>query len=368
MADQVLADIRSRGLVSGDRYLTAEEARSNFRVGKGLINDALKLLAERQVLVRKRRAGTFIGPQFSVEADLAAREPVLKIVHVLMPMDYYRSNVIPGSTFVDQLSQAIPGVSVQIHHIADASTTQYTLELIDRLRLSKGGNKGQSEGLVLLRSSREAQLAAEKSGLPAVAFGSTYPDVLKLCSIDPDQAQTGRLAAEAALERGHQRFALIMRNHWRRGDNLLMDGFSQVLGEAGVGVDRVRVLSTPEDAAVIEHDVAALLEQDPHPTALVCRSRFHAEAAIRGIRERGLVPGKDVLVISAQSGAMTDSSASLSIVPVLNGPEMVAKVGTLLSEIAQGVDRRGVRKRIAVKVIASPVEGEQATEQGRKAG
>lgn len=356
MADQVMEDIRSRGLVSGDRYLTAEEARSNFRVGKGLINDALKLLADRQVLVRKRRAGTYIGPHFSVQANTSSRTPALKIVHVLMPMDYYRSNVIPGTTFVDQLSQTIPGASVQIHHIADPSTTQYTLDLIEQLQHAND----KTQGMVLLRSSREAQLAAEKSGLAVVAFGSTYPDVLKLCSIDPDQAQTGRLAAQAALERGHKRFALIMRNHWRRGDNLLMEGFSQVLGEAGVGVDRVRVLSTPEDAAVIEHDVAALLEQQAHPTALICRSRFHADAATRGVRDRGLEPGKDVLVISTQSGALADPSASLSIVPVITAPEMVSKVGAMLLEIAEHGRCKELRRRVAVKVIATPVEEGQA--------
>ncbi|MFI4861223.1 MAG: hypothetical protein ACIAXF_11135, partial [Phycisphaerales bacterium JB063] len=245
MAKQVVADIRDRGLVSGDRYLTAEEARSNFQVGKGLINDALKLLADRQILTRKRRAGTFIGPRFSIESDdpMIAQKPqrVLDVVHVLIPMDYYRSNIMPGNIFVEELTQTLPGVSVQLHHIADADTTEYTLNLLNQLK-AKTTNR---EGLVLLRSSRETQATVQDSGVPAIAFGSTYPDVKRLYSIDLDQEQAGRLAAQVALEQGHERFALIMRNHWRRGDNLLMDGFARSLGEKGVGIDRVSIVSSP---------------------------------------------------------------------------------------------------------------------------
>lgn len=355
MAEQVIADIRDRGLVSGDRYLTAEEARSNFQVGKGLINDALKLLADRQVLVRKRRAGTFIGPRFTVEtgggaAEAKARRSALDIVHVLLPMDYYRANVMPGNTFVQELTRAIPGVSVQLHHIADDNTTDYTLDLVDRLK----ARPDRREGLVLLRSSRETQVAVQDSGIPAIAFGSTYPDVKRLCSIDPDQEQAGRLAAEVALERGHQRFALIMRNHWRRGDNLLMDGFAKALGEGGVGVDRVSIVSTPEESEVIEHDVAALLALDPHPTALVCRSRFHAEAAIRGIRDRGLEPGKDILVIAIQSGPLEDPASAVSIVPAMSNAQQVAKVGQVLRELAEDIEPTDIRERIPMEAIDSP--------------
>ncbi|XAL98879.1 substrate-binding domain-containing protein [Phycisphaeraceae bacterium D3-23] len=359
MAQQVVTDIRDRGLVSGDRYLTAEEARSNFRVGKSLINDALKLLADRQVLIRKRRAGTFIGPRFSVEAEgggeVTAKRAALDVVHVLIPMDYYRANVIPGNTFVEELTRAIPGVSVQLHHIADAGTTDYALKLLDQLK----AEPDRREGVVLIRSSRETQIAAQDSGVPAIAFGSTYPDVKRLYSIDPDQEQAGRLAAKVALQQGHQHFALIMRNHWRRGDNLLMEGFAKVLGEAGVGVDRVSIVSSPEEAEVIEHDVAVLLAQAPHPSALVCRSRFHAEAAIRGIRDRGLEPGVDILVIAIQSGPMADPASSVSIIPGLEGYEQVNKVGHVLRAIAEGRPPSELRERIPMKAIDSPSQGLQ---------
>lgn len=330
IAESVVADIRRRGLVSGDRYITAEEARVFFGVGKNQLNEALKLLADRGMLVRRQRSGTFVGPKFQVQQHSVKREPSISVVHVLMPMGYYRASVIPGNVFVDQLTRTIPGSSVQIHHIADKDLAAYTLDLIERL-VESGSSR---EALVLLRSSREVQLAVQASGLPALAFGSTYPDADRLSSIDPDQMEAGRLAAREAIKRGHKQFALIMRNNWRRGDNLLMEGMSQVLGEAGIGIDQVRVLSTAENASVIEHDVADLLMSVPAPTALICRSRFHATAAAKGVRERGLEPMKDVLVMSLESSAGQDNHADLAVVPSMDASQQVQQLGELLLEQA----------------------------------
>lgn len=362
IAQRVLADIRNRGLVSGDRYITAEEAREFFGVGKNLLNDALKLLADQGMLVRKQRSGTFVGPSFQMQSPSVVRETLISIVHVLMPMGYYRSNVIPGNVFVDQLTRAVPACSVQIHHVADKDLTAYTLNLVNRL--VEGGVS--REALVLLRSTREAQLAVQSSGLPAVVFGSTYPDVKQLSSIDPDQALVGRLAVQAALQRGHRQFALIMRNNWRRGDNLLMEGMSQALGEAGIGIDQVRVLSTAEDEAVIEHDVAELLVAEPGPTALICRSRVHAAAAAKSVREHGMDPAKDMLVICAEASSTNgDGKSDLAVVPSISAEKQVAQIGELLKAIADPASREIRCIKVPVHVeepgAASPVKHKHNT-------
>ena len=350
LADKVLDDIRNRGLVSGDRYFTAEEARSNFRVGKALINDALRLLADREILIRKQKAGTFIGPQF-MNGSTPQIRAALDAVHVLMPMDYYRAKVVSTDVFVDALSLAIPGAMVHVHHIPDHDTARFTLDLINQIRQRSAGTERIREGIVLLRSAREVQQAVQASGIPAVAFGSTYPDIKKLPSIDPDQAQAGQLAARAALDLGHKRFALVMRAQWRRGDNLLMEGFSRELGEAGIAADGFSVFSFAEDPEVIGHDVASLLDRKNPPTVLVCRSRFHADAAIAGIKEIGLKPGIDVDVISIQPGSEPCEEVSVAIRPVTDANAQVTEVGALLCLVAQGKTPKQMRQAVAMQII-----------------
>jgi len=354
MAEQVLADICDRGLVTGDRYFTAEQARSNFRVGKGLINDALKLLADREILVRKRKAGTFIGPQFMNGSTPPIRAG-LDAVHVLMPMDYYRAKVVTSNAFVDALTQAIPEAMVHVHHIPDHETTAFSRDLISQIKQQRTDVVANREGLVLLRSAREVQQAAQDSGIPTVVFGSTYPDIKNLPSIDSDQEQAGQLAARAALRRGHKRLALVMRSQWRRGDNLLMEGFSRELGEAGIAADGFNVFSFCEDPEVIGHDVAALLGRDDPPTVLVCRSRFHAQAAIRGIQEIGLTPGQEIDVISIQPGPEPCDGVGVMIRPTIGAAEQVAQVGDLLSQAAKNQPPEQMRRVIPMQII-DPLE------------
>lgn len=358
LAERVIEDIHGRGLSVGDRYLTGEEACTAFHVGKAMLNNAFKLLADRQYLIRKRKAGTYIGPEFPTAevARIDTYRSVINVVHVLMPMDYFRANYIAGSVFVEQILAAIPGVSVQIHHIADADLHSYTVDLVGRL----GAQTGRQHGLILLRSPRESQMVVQDSGLPAVVFGSTYPGVKRLCSIDIDQVAAGRLAARAALSQGHDTFALIMRNHWRHGDNLLLEGFTRELGEAGVGLDSLSIVSAPEDPEIIEHEVAALMAQDPHPTALICRSAFHAQAASRGVRDIGLVPGKDVAVITVAPGVVQGQGSSSTIVPRLNSSDQVAMVAQALVAVASGKDASAYSRRIDMVVVQHNIDQDRS--------
>jgi DNA-binding LacI/PurR family transcriptional regulator len=72
----------------------------------------------------------------------------------------------------------------------------------------------------------------------------------------------------------------------------------------------------------------------PAPTALICRSRFHATAAAKGVRERGLEPMKDVLVMSLESSAGQDNHADLAVVPSMDASQQVQQLGELLLEQA----------------------------------
>ena len=59
LAVRLEQDIRQRGLYAGDRYLTAPEAANLLDVSAGMAHRAMRVLAQRQMLVRRRNCGTF---------------------------------------------------------------------------------------------------------------------------------------------------------------------------------------------------------------------------------------------------------------------------------------------------------------------
>ena len=63
LAGRLLQDIRLRGLNEGDRYLSTEEVGKAFRVRRATVNLAMRLLADRRVLVRTPGRGTYVGAE-----------------------------------------------------------------------------------------------------------------------------------------------------------------------------------------------------------------------------------------------------------------------------------------------------------------
>jgi DNA-binding transcriptional MocR family regulator len=70
LAQRLEQDIRQRGLQPGDRYMTAEATGKAFNVSRAATNRAMALMAERRLLVRHRKQGSFVGPGLKRSAAL----------------------------------------------------------------------------------------------------------------------------------------------------------------------------------------------------------------------------------------------------------------------------------------------------------
>lgn len=324
LSAKLTQDIQARGLRTGDRYLTSEQAGEMLQVSTVTANRAMRVLAEQELLVRQRKNGTFVGPKF--QADNAIAAPAVEVVHVLMPAEYYRSGLASSEVFVDQLNIALPGSAVQIHHVPDWNAARYSLRIIDQIKSAEE----RKEAIILLRATREVQRYAEESGIPTVVFGSIYPDVKGLAWLDVDQEEAGRLGARHALGCGHKRFALIMRNEWRRGDNLVLSGVRSELGKAGVGVESLTIVSVPTEPSVVLEEIKAILAQPDPPTAFLCRASFCAKPVVSALNELGRKIGCDVDVVDLQNYCDIDQLCNACVVPKLSLADQIVRIGGML--------------------------------------
>lgn len=340
LARKVVEDIRARGLTPGDQYLTSEEARQLFRARKSHINQAMKMLADRNILVRQRKSGTFVGPAY--KEDALAGVSGLRVIHVMMAMDFYRTQTVPTNLYIDTISEMLPGVSVQIHVIPEQNGLQHTQAVIDGIV----PEERKQHGLVLIRSSRDAQRLVEESGIPAVVSGSVYPDVKQLSWVDVDQEAAGRLSTAYAIEKGYRHFILLMRNEWRRGDNLVLKGASAALGEAGLGADAMQVCSIPPQEDVIREEVRHQLDSSGKRLAFLCRGGFFVDPTFRVLES---LNGDNIdrhLVINLQK--LSDSHRPCpTIQPRLAPREHIMEIVRILVELSDG---QGGRRKISIPV------------------
>lgn len=132
--------------------------------------------------------------------------------------------------------------------------------------------------------------------LPLVLLGADTPgpgfDVVTNADND-----SGALAANYLLERGHRRIAFITAPVDFGAPARRVEGYRNALAEAGVAADSGLVVSSPVTREGGARAMAALMDLPERPEAVICVNDVVAIGAIDAAAERGLnVPG-DVAIM-----------------------------------------------------------------------
>ena len=282
------SDILRRGLREGDRYLTNKQAAELLDVSEVSAHRAMRVLADRQKIVRRRRAGTFVGPHANPTTPVK-----LRCVHMLIP--YRLRSDYPVAAVIDGLRSEMPGVQVQLNFPPETDPLPFLRDLVDHVKHSE-----VLAGIVAGSVTNEARRFFQGSDLPVVVGGHTEASI-DLPWVDRDQRRIGRLLSQYLVDRGHRRIAMIMREQWAPGDNLLSDGIGRVVAKARA---ELAVRSIQLNGALTTEVIRELLGDPDRPTAMICRSERHALWSAQTAESMGLsVPGDLDIVAGIQTDA-----------------------------------------------------------------
>ena len=329
LAETLRKDIHRRALREGDLYLTAAEAGQMLGVSHVMANRAMNVLADRRLVTRHRRRGTFVGPAFQLKNPTTA----LRVIHVIqgpsIKGDQQWSAVTSGC--LQGLHVMLPGYQVQSNILSRHNPAEMVRQIF-----RQNTPEGLLAGVVLLSCLREVQelvqSAVREYQLPAVSYGTVYPNITEIPSVDQDQFELGRLQAKYLLDRGHRRIMLLMRDHWLPGDNLLFDGVNRALADAGMTYGVLGTRSVPEDIASIETEINHLLCLDNRPTGLICRSPLFAKSALEVTRSNSMRVPEDIdIIFDANDG----SSSAIAGLPCAVAKYSFRKQFTLVAEIME---------------------------------
>ena len=356
VATKIERHMREKCFRPGDKYLTAAEASKLFSVNTMSIHRAMQSLAGREVLVRKRNQGTFVGPNFRY-SDHAHQD--FEIIHLVMAMDYHITQDFSSDALVDEFAKSASGATVQVHHIHENGALRYIDQVIDRI------GDSSREGLVLIRCSREVQLRVAKSRLPSVVFGHAYPGVQLSC-VKHDQAAVGRAMAEYALERGAQRFALLTHARWRFGDNAMVDSATEVLGSAGVQLGSVKIRSMSPEREAVEHVVRSIMQIEEPPDAFLCRTDFYAQIVKEVLEsefstEKPATASRDIgsirrCVVSGGHSPALGARPFARVVSTMSLRDQVERVTRLMADTVRDSELKPFNLVIPVKLCLSELE------------
>jgi DNA-binding LacI/PurR family transcriptional regulator len=280
-------DIRRKGLRPGDQYMTASEVGVIVGVSSITASRAMNDLAQRQLLIRRKRQGTFVGPRVQVQAPSKA-----KCVHYLSFFDEMPTSWdLAIGDIMAGLGESLPGVAIKTHFgpIHDALSHV-------RAEVERAASDNAFAGFVLALGIREVQEFLAETNLPVVVHGGVYPGI-QLPFLEHDQKEIGRLMAREAIALGHRRLVFINRETWRRGDSIALDGILASMREAGLGPDSLHVRNVSISLEASRRECGHLVDEFDGQTAFLCRTGFYVSALCEASRARGHESARDVCII-----------------------------------------------------------------------
>ncbi len=124
LAVRIEDDIRRRGLSPGDQYLTAQELADQLGVSRTTCHRALSLLAERNIVSRRRNSGTFVGPDMQPVASTLVRS-----VFVLMSSGRpFRDSL--RNALMSSLWSELPDIGVHFAKLPADNEVRYAEDLL----------------------------------------------------------------------------------------------------------------------------------------------------------------------------------------------------------------------------------------------
>jgi LacI family transcriptional regulator len=159
---------------------------------------------------------------------------------------------------------------------------------------------GRVDGVIVhgpkVEDSRIALL--QDLGLPFVVHGRVLEDESSYSWLDVNNFRAFERATNFLLELGHKKIALVNGFEHMVFAVRRRDGYLKALQEAGVAMNP-EIMFSGEMVEPQGYDaVSNMLRQQDAPTAILVSSILPALGAVRAIHEAGLVPGKDISILT----------------------------------------------------------------------
>jgi hypothetical protein len=335
-AQRLETDIRKRCLAPGHKYLTAQESAELLGTSVATANRALQLLAEREVVVRRRNSGTFVGAalQGTVVKEVLA-------ISILAP-DCLRAEDGPRfDLLINGLLASLPDVGdVRISYVPAESGLSFVRSLLEPIR-----NSGRLAGVIAMSCDRDVYRYLGENHYPLVVMGSLYSDQPNP-SIDTDEHAAGKLLTQYLVDRGHRRIAMFSDSETCPGDNYFRDGVSEALTAADLPHNALIWRAPGTDPAVMRAQLIEVLSIEQRPTAIAARLPRWADDIAAIVNGRGLRVPEDVeIVFKGFALGEAGMSAFPHVCPSVPYRQFAAIAGKMLAMVREG---RPLEKRSVV--------------------
>lgn len=310
-------------------FVTQREVCERFGVSTITAVRALNDLVAEGVLVRRRGQGTFVADPTARRRTAANRDgtTVACIVNGLHGLRGAHLSQILGA-----IEAACRENGYQLLLANSAKSTEREEDALRRA-LDHG-----ARGIVLYpvegQAHREAFAEVRRRRVPLVMIDRYRPDVAA-DAVVPDNADLGYRVTARLIQRGHQRIATLWGETQCTSVNERFAGHIQAVREHGRPIRSDLTLLRPYEP-LPEQDraefLAALLNTDEPPTAVLCANGYVFAAAAHDLLKLGLHVPEDIELACMDDAGPYDLLRLAAVEGVLPSEEMGRKAIELLTQ------------------------------------
>lgn len=320
LAEQLEADIRRRGLQSGDAYMNAAEVAGFLRISASTANRVLQILDRRGIVERAQKKGTFIS-----NPDQEQPLHTIERIHMVTFQDSVKQSGLMTEPVIVGIQNSLPGSMIQFNFLPPLGNRDHLRRLLDEAQRSP-----DPVGVVLTRAPYHAQKMVEASGIPGVIHGYPQPTVTKLAWISIDYNAIGKLCADFVMrKKAKELIQLLPERPLLPGDYRLQRSVRHALAAAGYDSAAFRVCTLPVDEEAVHGWLREEIDGRKSRPIVICSPEFLTASPSDALKRLGLKRTQyEVLVID-------DHRMAVDTLPRISSPISDFEVGVHIAELLQ---------------------------------
>jgi DNA-binding LacI/PurR family transcriptional regulator len=345
-----MCHIRDRGLQPGDRLGTEEELCRAYHVSRVTVRQALSLLQEDGLIVRKKRAGTIVAAPVGDEDVLSDWRSTV-VVLCSNKLAAHIQDYAAFATVLRALESVLgsKGYRVQILGLGDD-------DALDRMRLRCLARQPDVSAICAVDLSIQPY-ANNLPDVPVVATRwSTDPSII---SVGPDWAEGARACVAHLIDRGHRDIAMLC-GAWtdRESFSQLVAGYRKAMADAGLAVDRGFLHHCCPGESVDDAVREVLTARVTKPTAVFAENSFTCEAVLRVASSLGMELPRDLSLVGFGQNVLHLVTPAKVTAYVPDNEAIGRRAAELIVELIDEDGGDGERAHPFVAVDGKLVEGD----------
>ena len=309
VADTLRTEIADGVFRDGQALMTEEELRIRFGVSRQTVRQAIALLEEDGLVIRRRGSGTYVrhGPRMR-------HQGIMRVGVLTSSITDYISPAILGG-----IEAVMNERGVIMYLSATSNDPEKERVILDRML------DGQVDGLIVegCRASAptpnlDCYRRLMERNIPMVFMNAYYPEIRNVPHVIMDDSEGGRMAAREILKRGYTRPAGLFKTDDPQGKERAR-GFLEELKKQGIepAPENMLYFGTEERMTLFRTQKGdAFMTRAEDPELIDCVAcyndifavGFMSELRIRGNRSTrsiGIIGFDDAVVASMASPALT---------------------------------------------------------------